>query len=236
MKKDLVGCICLTYNNIEHFANSVEQFKRQTYKNKVLIVVDNSQLNNGYSTQVLKTLLNSGLKKEEYEVLFEHKRFHLGHYRNMALHKAYELGCRYIANWDDDDVMCDNRLKMQIDSLKKNKKIVSLLHKFTIIYEPKRGVVYDFKCSLKECVMGMETTMVLDLKKEYDLPENERISYQSNLSFGEDSHFVYQFRQRYGQDKFDILHNEYDDYKYVYHGNNISGNKHFRQMIDKYKD
>lgn len=234
MKGQKVGCICLTYNNIAHFEQCVKNFVLQTYKDKVLIIVDNSKAFSGYTNKINEIIARYGIEKESI-LITEYRRFHLGHYRNMALNKAYEIGCRYIATFDDDDIFTKKRLEMQIKSLKKTKKMISLLQRFTIVYMPKANVRYDFKCSLHNDFMGLETTLVMDLEKERELNPVERVKYRM-MSFAEDSLFVKDLTERYGDDCIDILENDYKDYEYIFHGGNISGDKHFRQMIDMYQD
>tara|TARA_Y100000389_G_scaffold200308_1_gene240432 strand:+ start:16549 stop:17208 length:660 start_codon:yes stop_codon:yes gene_type:complete len=101
-----VSCICVTQDRYDLLFKSIEQFLDQTYKNKELIIVDDSissipnrvkQLIQNHNICILYIRLNT--KKT------------IGYKRNKAISLSKYS---YIAIWDDDDIHYKNRLTTQM--------------------------------------------------------------------------------------------------------------------------
>ena len=218
----LVGCVCLTYKNIDMFRNAVRCFKEQTYKNKVLIVIDNSSIVlRDYKMKVLNILDEEKVEKYHYHKLPENKT--IGEYRQAGLKDCELLNCRYMATWDDDDLCGKDRLKNQIAELKDG-KTMCFLQNFVIRYAFKQKL--DFLCRMEN---GLACTMVCDLSA------NTESVYFKNKRIGEDVDFWDDWRDFYGNESVVYMGNNPSDYTYIGHGTNVTGFRHFTDLIDRYK-
>lgn len=221
-EKGLVGCVCLTYKNIDMFRNAVKCFVEQSYEDKILIVIDNSSVvNRQYKMQILNILDELKVSSYHYHKLPENKT--IGEYRQAGLKDCELLNCRYMATWDDDDLCGKDRLKNQIAELKDG-KTMCFLRNFVIRYAFKQTL--DFLCSMEN---GLACTMVCDLSA------NTKNVCFKNKSIGEDVYFWKDWRNAYGNDSMAYIGNNPSDYTYIGHGGNITGYRHFTDMIERFK-
>lgn len=221
-EKGLVGCVCLTYKNIDMFRNAVKCFVEQSYEDKILIVIDNSSVvNRQYKMQILNILDELKVSSYHYHKLPENKT--IGEYRQAGLKDCELLNCRYMATWDDDDLCGKDRLKNQIAELKDG-KTMCFLQNFVIRYAFKQTL--DFLCSMEN---GLACTMVCDLQA------NTKNVCFKNKRIVEDVEFLVNWRDFYGNDSVVYMGNNPSDYTYIGHGGNITGYRHFTDMIERFK-
>lgn len=221
-EKGLVGCVCLTYKNIDMFRNAVKCFSEQTYNDKILIVIDNSShLYRYYKMQILNILDELKIKHYHYHRVEPNKT--LGEYRQVGLEDCLMFDCQYMATWDDDDLSGKDRLKNQISELKDG-KTMCFLRNFVIRYAFKG--TYDFLCRMEN---GLACTMVCEIATNC---KRVRFSYKR---IGEDVDFYNDWQKEYGEDSVAYVGNNPSDYIYIGHGTNITGYKHFTRLIERFK-
>ena len=100
----MISCIVPTRNRLEHVRESVDMFKYQTYRQKEMIIVDDS------SKPVDPDTVKQWRSNRITYIYIPEKRS-IGEKRNIAI--QYSKG-DYIAIWDDDDFHGKKRLEMQI--------------------------------------------------------------------------------------------------------------------------
>ena len=116
-RKDvLVSVILPVFNSEKYLSEAVASVLNQTYKNIELIVVDDG------STDSSGDMLKDFSKRDKRIRLYRNKA-NLGISKsiNMALTKVKG---KYIARMDADDISRKDRIKKQVDFLRKNKKVV----------------------------------------------------------------------------------------------------------------
>jgi len=103
-----VSCLMVTANRKHFVVRSLMSFKRQTYKNKELIIVDDGQ--EDLST-LLADLPANGVK---YIKLEKKEENILGSLRNISLQEATG---DFVTQWDDDDWYHPDRIRIQAEVL-----------------------------------------------------------------------------------------------------------------------
>lgn len=106
MVQETIYCIMVT-NRPEFIDIAISNFKIQTYSNKKLILVNNSD----------RRFLNNKTDKDIFEYVVEKKGFTLGKLRNIALTAFVPIGGLW-TTYDDDDW----RAKNYLEELYKNMK------------------------------------------------------------------------------------------------------------------
>ncbi|GLS20951.1 hypothetical protein GCM10007874_39680 [Labrys miyagiensis] len=113
-KPEGVSCLMVTLpvpGRLEFAKRSITDFCRQTYPNKMLIVV----MNKGVVAiqQALQEYV-SGLDRRDINVIVAPANHNLGELRNVSLEAAND---DIICQWDDDDMHHPERLEQQITAL-----------------------------------------------------------------------------------------------------------------------
>ena len=112
-KKNLVSIIINCYNGEKYLKHSLRSVLKQSYKNWELIFYDN------LSTDKSKSIIQKKIKKDKRIKYFKSKQFlNLYEARNRAIDKSKG---NYICFLDTDDFWDKNKLKVQIDYIKKFK-------------------------------------------------------------------------------------------------------------------
>lgn len=113
-KEDLVSVIIPTYNRFKYLLNTINSVKSQTYKNIEIIVVNDCstekeyyEYNYGNNVKIINLPENSRIK-------FGYPC--VGYVRNIGIQ---ESNGKYIAFCDDDDIWLPDKIKMQINDMKK---------------------------------------------------------------------------------------------------------------------
>ena len=128
MKFTHVSVIMPIYNDDENLENAVKSILNQSHKNFELIIInDGSNLNT--KNKILKFKKNKKIR-----IFHNNKNFGLAYSLNKAVKKSrYDI----IARMDSDDFSFKNRLKNQLNFLKKNPQI-DVLGTNALIIEKKK--------------------------------------------------------------------------------------------------
>ena len=110
-KKTKIDIILPNYNSSKFIIKTIESILRQTYKNWKLIIVDDC------SDVETREILKKISKKKNIKVYFLNKNRGAGFCRNFAIKKS---NSPYLAFIDSDDIWEKNKLKNQINFMKKN--------------------------------------------------------------------------------------------------------------------
>ena len=110
-KKTKIDIILPNYNSSRFILETVKSILGQTYKNWKLIIVDDCS--NKETTSILKKIK----KNKKIKIFWLKKNHGAGFCRNYAIKKSYSP---YIAFIDSDDLWGKNKLKKQINFMKKN--------------------------------------------------------------------------------------------------------------------
>ena len=110
-KKTKIDIILPNYNSSQFILETVKSILGQTYKNWKLIIVDDCS--NKETTSILKKIK----KNKKIKIFWLKKNHGAGFCRNYAIKKSFSP---YIAFIDSDDLWKKNKLKKQINFMKKN--------------------------------------------------------------------------------------------------------------------
>lgn len=110
-EKTKIDIILPNYNSSEFIIKTIKSILKQTYKNWKLIIVDDC------SDKKTINILNQISKNKNTKVFFLNKNHGAGFCRNLAIKKS---NSSYIAFIDSDDTWKKDKLKKQIDFMKKN--------------------------------------------------------------------------------------------------------------------
>jgi glycosyltransferase involved in cell wall biosynthesis len=199
----LVSCLTVTKQRLHLLRRAVACFRRQSYPDRELIVVNDAD------DGTEEYLASLGDERIRY-VRPDDSGLPLGKLRNIAL--AHARGT-YVAQWDDDDWYHPDRLTAQVMMLEEQPEAdVCLLQRQTLAWP-------DRHLFLRSKRRPWEGTMVARRK---NLPAYEALSH------GEDSVFMEACRQR-GQKV--CLLDRPDLYMYVVHGRNTYSLDHFADNI-----
>lgn len=131
--KPLISCLCITYGRKKLLERAVQSFRDQTYPNKELVLLYESD--DGETTEYARALKDSNLILVE---LPSSEGFNLGRLRNRSLRE-----CRgeYFCQWDDDDWSHRDRLSFQMDVIKASGMPACLLFHW-LMYDERTGKAY----------------------------------------------------------------------------------------------
>jgi hypothetical protein len=126
----LISCLCVSQNKVEIVTQAIDDFLKQTYVNKELIIVTEKQ--NSHLLE-LKRLVGAkdrtGKKIKLIEV--DSKKYPtLGHLRNLSVENAKG---KYVLQWDDDDINHEDRISFMYEKLSQTSKDSCFLRKVIII-------------------------------------------------------------------------------------------------------
>lgn len=114
MRSDYISIIMSVYNDELNLENSIKSIINQTHKHFELIIINDG------SNKKTKNILLKFKKNKKIRIFHNKKNFGLPYSLNKAIKKSkYDL----IARMDSDDISYKNRIKYQLDFLKKNPKI-----------------------------------------------------------------------------------------------------------------
>tara|TARA_R100000995_G_C3423746_1_gene95198 strand:- start:42 stop:659 length:618 start_codon:yes stop_codon:yes gene_type:complete len=155
----LISCLCLTKSSPVILKKAIDCFNLQTYENKELILVCDES--NPYIKEI-KKFTNKNIK-----LFFAPDNTALGGIRNISVNNARG---EYIAQWDDDNIHHQDRLKIQYNSLKQNNKKACYLS---------RVLIHDYISKTKGVSKkgrGIESTIVALKKALPKYEENKKIA------------------------------------------------------------
>ena len=110
-KKTKIDIILPNYNSYKFIEETIKSIKNQNYSHWKLTIVDDN------SSQKTKKILKKFLKNKKIQVYWLKKNRGAGFCRNYAIKKTKSP---YIAFIDSDDIWKKNKLKNQINFMKKN--------------------------------------------------------------------------------------------------------------------
>ena len=115
MSKIDISVLMSVYNNDNTLKKSIESILNQKFKNFEFLIIDDGSIDNSWE------ILNKFSKKNKSIKLFKnYKRKGLAFSLNKIISKSKG---NYLARMDADDFSKKNRLKIQIEFLKKNEEI-----------------------------------------------------------------------------------------------------------------
>ena len=169
--KEFISVIIPYHRKKKFFQETIDSIRSQTFKNIELLVVyddtDKSELD-----FVKKTLIKSKLS---FSLIINSKNIGVGKSRNKALKKCKG---NFVAFCDADDLWIKDKLKFQINFMKKKKLnfsyssyniIDSRSKKIGLFMAPK---IIDFNKLMKSCDIGLSTVMIKkDLIKEFSFSD-----------------------------------------------------------------
>ena len=110
-EKTKIDIILPNYNSSQFIIKTINSILKQTYKNWKLIIVDD------FSDKKTKKILKKISKNKNIKVFFLNKNHGAGFCRNFAIKKSKSP---YLAFIDSDDTWEKDKLKKQINFMKKN--------------------------------------------------------------------------------------------------------------------
>jgi|SRR5690554_1051069 len=205
IKEPSVACICVTKNRPVYLHRSIEMFEKQSYSNRELIVVCDS--NDDQSIGIAKE------KNIEPLIVPHHLVLSLGEIRNLAKTAAFRAD--YVCQWDDDDWFHADRLDLQMKGLFEFDQSACALTNW-IIFDELTGKSYLSMFRL------WEGTAV------YNSSHAQNVQFPKR-GLGEDTIFLNAYIKQYGILPVTLPHL----YIYRIHSNNSwnSSHKHFDMMI-----
>jgi teichuronic acid biosynthesis glycosyltransferase TuaG len=109
--KDKVSIILPNFNSAKYISSTINSIKKQSYKYWNLIIVDDC------SNVETKKILNKFNNKKKIKIFWLKKNKGAAYCRNLAIKKSKS---KYLAFIDSDDIWEKNKLKLQIDYMRKN--------------------------------------------------------------------------------------------------------------------
>jgi glycosyltransferase involved in cell wall biosynthesis len=203
----LISCVCITKNDQALLARAVACFQAQSYPNKELIIVYES--NNTHTGAYIRQLSAPDVITHEVDISLG---LTLGDLRNMSI--GLSRG-EYFCQWDDDDWYHQDRLACQMDLLLKSGKPAAMLVFWT---------VYDAKsnCTYRSALRPWEGSILC--KKSIIKGALKYSSWKK----GEDNYLMKKLMKR----KLIYPVVMPNLYIYVYHGNNTFDHKHFSKIFN----
>jgi mannosyltransferase OCH1-like enzyme len=205
----LISCLCVTKNSYELVEQSIDCFLFQTYPNKELIILSESDNIDIISELINKYKIYNNIKFFKVPII---PKKTLGELRNISISLS---NGEYIAQWDDDDIYHPDRLLEQFNMILKDSK-GNVLYNNIIIYN---------KILNKACIFNnyaFDGSMLVHKQSLTDVVE-----YPS-INKGEDSHV-----------RNHLLNNRIikpvilkSMYLYRFHNNNTWNMEHFEKLCN----
>jgi len=197
-----VSCLMVTRHRAEYVRRSIECFRCQTYENRELIVVNDSddgteEIVQGYGDERI------------VYIRCPQKHMPLGSLRNFSIDVAKG---HYIMQWDDDDVYHCNRILLQLECLMESGCDACFLERLILAW-PSRNLL---RVSRRRLWEGSMLAMKDSIPKYFALERRE------------DSHLVKRWAREGG--RYCVLDNP-DLYVYVIHGRNTCDAEHFERSV-----
>lgn len=202
----LISCICITRNRPLLLYKAIDCFVNQSYPNKELIVLYESD--DILTPEILKKckyLAGIIIYCVERSI---HKK--LGFLRNLAIKKA---SGQYICQWDDDDWFHSDRLMIQYQYLQLNSQPCCVLTEWTIFNEKTRQAYKSLRRNWEGSLLAessqFDVFQYYNLRRGEDTPLIQAISNQNLLAEINEKPWLYIYR---------------------HHTKNTFGNRHFNNL------
>jgi len=112
MSEKLVVCVCAYLGRHTMIPYSIASFANQSYKNRVLLIFDDSNLNHKFVDMPENVIVKKISRRFDT----------LGHKRQAMMEYGKSLGAELLAHWDDDDMFGVNYLSDSISFLENEAK------------------------------------------------------------------------------------------------------------------
>ena len=206
----LISCICITKNNPFLLTRAIACFKAQTYSNKELLVVYESDNKDVQQVIIAESNNDFSIQFIERPVL---PKSSLGALKNNAI--AISKG-EYFCQWDDDDWYGADRLQIQMEAIIKSAAPICFFGHW-IFYDAISEIAYlSFRRNWEGSIL-CKKSIVTDEVKYALLPKLEDTPFVNKISE------MYAIAQVVKP----------SSYIYVYHGNNTWGFSHFQDNFFK---
>lgn len=173
MKKEiLVSVIIPTYNRKFIIERAIKSVLNQTYKNWELIIIDDG------STDNTKEALKQYLKNKRIRYYYK-KNGGVSSARNMGIKKVKGM---YIAFLDSDDEFLPNKIRFQLNVMKKHKTGLSLSN----AYIQKTNKKEVEKKNIPNIFITKSNFLKFPMSASYIMVEKNKIYYDEELYSGED--------------------------------------------------
>ena len=182
-----ISCICPTYNRPELLKESIKMFINQTYKNKELIIIDDSFNKENVCTTI-----------ENIKYYYVDK-MSIGSKRNLAI--SYATG-DVIAFWDDDDYYDPKRLEYQVSFINNKKQII--FFKNVLYYDLHNRSLYKTSKYLQRQLWNFRGIILTSMMFYKDIWNYVKFR---NINIIEDLYFVKKSILRYKYD-YDLIEND----------------------------
>ena len=220
----LVSIIIPYFNDPINIRSCIDSVLNQTYKNFEIIIIDDENTLN--SKKILKKLSK---KNKKIKIFFTKKNLGVSYSRNLGIKNSRG---KFIAFLDSDDLWKKNKLKFQLDEIKKRKLDVCYTNYHAInqnekvLYEvtaPKKLKYFDLLrqcpicCSsvvLKKSILKKNKFRLIKTKEDYELWL--RLSKKNFLFGGINKYFtIYRVRKNTLSSKhFNKLYNAFKIYNH----------------------
>ena len=200
----LISCLCITKNSAALLLRAIECFEAQTYENRELLVL--YETDNAEIEKVTQQKKQTGSAIQFIEIPASPKQ-NLGGLRNLSIELC---NGEFFSQWDDDDWYSADRLEVQLNQLVKENADVCFLG-YWILFDHTNNTAYlSFKRNWEGTILCKKSLFNDDCK--YAL-----------LPRAEDTAFTKAIAQRY----VDTQLLQPWVYIYTYHGNNTWEYSHF---------
>ena len=164
-----ISIILPNYNSSKTIVKTVNSVFKQTYRNWELIIVDD---NSDYKT---KKIL-SRIKSNKIKIYYLNKNHGAGYCRNLAIKKSTS---KYLAFIDSDDIWEKNKLKEQINFMKKNKYNFSYTFYQTVKNKKKRKIFTPLKYNFNNFIVNTSIATSSMIVKKYN---DKKIKFTNSTS------------------------------------------------------
>ncbi len=201
----LISCLCVTRGRKKLLERAVQSFRDQTYPNKELVVVYESD--DEVTGDFLNGLCDDGIIKAEAS-----PELTLGELRNMSVKKC---GGEYFCQWDDDDWSHPERLSFQMDVIRKSGMPASILMHWLVFDDMRKRAYVSTRRPWEGSLLCKKSLI------------GEGLRYDARRRRGEDTPLVAGlFRSGL---VFPVIMPKL--YIYVYHGDNVWTREHWESIF-----
>jgi glycosyltransferase involved in cell wall biosynthesis len=204
----LISCLCVSHNSTRQLQRAIKCFKAQTYPDKELIIVYESD--NREIKELVKSISDKQIICKE---VASQPKLPLGTLRNLSVSNS---NGKYICQWDDDDWYSADRLQVQYQAVTQHCKVASMLI-YWLMFDATNLNAYLSPFRLWEGSILCEKSAI-----------NDEINYAS-LEKGEDTILLGKLLET--NCIFPIIKPSL--YIYVFHGNNTWDFNHFNKFFSR---
>lgn len=205
--RPLVSCLCVTRNRVALLRRAVACFQRQTYAERELIILCESD---DVATQSYVEDHLCDDPRIRLVTVDVNEKLRLGALRNRAIAEARgEIVCQ----WDDDDWYRSDRIQRQKAHLDTTRKPVCVLRRWVVFNSATREAYLSERRAWEGSLLAYKSALVPypDLPRAEDTPMIEALQKRKRLVF---------------LDAPEI-------YVYTYHGSNTWDAAHFQMVIGR---